>query len=270
MCEIRAILAASALLAAFTAPVDASLPLWPMPQVVDDAGATFTLDASNFTFSASSASSDTLQRAFQRYQAIMRYPPLVPQGSTQQAGALSGAIVSSATVAVRDSNVPLTLHVDESYALTVAAPTCTITANTVWGALRALETLSQLTFAVAGAPTDCAGCQVSRRPSGAASAAFIRGATVKDVPRFSHRGIMIDTARHFLPLPTILEMLDAMSYSKFSVLHWHLVDDQVRAGGCFDAVLARRWRADGISQSPAVLPLRVAALPRTVCQGRVQ
>jgi hexosaminidase len=37
---------------------------------------------------------------------------------------------------------------------------------------------------------------------------------------------MIDTARHFLTLPTIFAMLDAMSYNKLNVLHWHLVDDQ--------------------------------------------
>lgn len=82
-----------------------------------------------------------------------------------------------------------------------------IEANTVFGALRALEALSQLVYRDA-------------------ASSFVQAASVQDSPRFSHRGIMIDTSRHFLPLPAIYEMLDAMSYSKFSVLHWHLVDDQ--------------------------------------------
>ena len=37
---------------------------------------------------------------------------------------------------------------------------------------------------------------------------------------------MIDTARHFLNVKTILQHLEAMSYNKLNVLHWHIVDDQ--------------------------------------------
>ena len=37
---------------------------------------------------------------------------------------------------------------------------------------------------------------------------------------------MIDTARHYIPIPILKKVLDAMSYSKFNVFHWHIVDDQ--------------------------------------------
>ncbi len=49
---------------------------------------------------------------------------------------------------------------------------------------------------------------------------------IKDFPRFSYRGLLIDTARHFIPVNVLKKQIDAMSYSKYNVLHWHIVDDQ--------------------------------------------
>lgn len=37
---------------------------------------------------------------------------------------------------------------------------------------------------------------------------------------------MIDSSRHFLPIHMIKRIIDAMSWVKLNVLHWHLVDDQ--------------------------------------------
>jgi hypothetical protein len=34
---------------------------------------------------------------------------------------------------------------------------------------------------------------------------------------------MLDTARHFIPVPAILDVLDLMSYEKFNLLHLHLI-----------------------------------------------
>jgi hexosaminidase len=39
-------------------------------------------------------------------------------------------------------------------------------------------------------------------------------------------GLMIDTARHYLPVKKILSILKAMSYIKLNVLHWHVIDAQ--------------------------------------------
>ena len=90
----------------------------------------------------------------------------------------------------------------QSYNLTVSAPTVVVHANTVFGAMYALESFSQL---------------VDR-------GTFVNGTTIVDHPRYQFRATMIDTSRHYYPVEVILQHIDAMSYSKFNVLHWHIVD----------------------------------------------
>eukprot|EP01138_Halocafeteria_seosinensis_P011405 gb/GECG01011649.1/.p1 GENE.gb/GECG01011649.1/~~gb/GECG01011649.1/.p1 ORF type:complete len:1406 (+),score=151.16 gb/GECG01011649.1/:1-4218(+) len=50
--------------------------------------------------------------------------------------------------------------------------------------------------------------------------------SVVDSPRFPWRGVSVDTARHFLPVPKLKALIDSMAMSKFNTLHWHLVDSQ--------------------------------------------
>ena len=47
-----------------------------------------------------------------------------------------------------------------------------------------------------------------------------------DFPRFSHRGVMLDSARHFLSMKVLIANLDLMEMNKMNVFHWHLTDDQ--------------------------------------------
>lgn len=48
---------------------------------------------------------------------------------------------------------------------------------------------------------------------------------VRDGPRFEHRGLMIDTSRHFMTKKTILQIISSMALVKLNVLHWHISDD---------------------------------------------
>ena len=49
-------------------------------------------------------------------------------------------------------------------------------------------------------------------------------ASIKDAPKYSHRGILIDTSRNFISVPIMKRVIDAMSYNKLNVLHWHITD----------------------------------------------
>ncbi|MFX0156191.1 MAG: beta-N-acetylhexosaminidase [Candidatus Hodarchaeota archaeon] len=49
---------------------------------------------------------------------------------------------------------------------------------------------------------------------------------LKDFPRFSWRGFMLDEARHFQGKKTVKKILDIMSLLKLNKFHWHLTDDQ--------------------------------------------
>ena len=42
---------------------------------------------------------------------------------------------------------------------------------------------------------------------------------------------MIDTSRHFYPVSSILAMIDAISFNRMNVLHWHISDSQAFPGG---------------------------------------
>lgn len=96
---------------------------------------------------------------------------------------------------------------DESYDLDVTPQGATITANSRFGALHGMETLLQL-LQNDGENT------------------YLPLVKIHDNPRFAWRGVLLDSARHFLPISTIKRQLDGMAAAKLNVLHWHLTDDQ--------------------------------------------
>jgi hexosaminidase len=49
---------------------------------------------------------------------------------------------------------------------------------------------------------------------------------IVDAPRLAWRGLMLDVARNFTPVPGILRLLDLMALHRLNVLQLHLTDDQ--------------------------------------------
>ncbi|MFL6604910.1 MAG: beta-N-acetylhexosaminidase [Steroidobacteraceae bacterium] len=54
----------------------------------------------------------------------------------------------------------------------------------------------------------------------------LRRMHIEDLPRFKWRGLMLDPARHFLPVADVKTVIEQMGQHKLNVLHLHLTDDQ--------------------------------------------
>ncbi|HEU5081119.1 MAG TPA: family 20 glycosylhydrolase [Opitutaceae bacterium] len=100
------------------------------------------------------------------------------------------------------------LNDDESYSLKIENERVVVDCPTWRGALHAAVTLQQL---------------LSPSTDGLWTLPQVE---IHDRPRFRWRGLLIDTARHFMPVETIKREIDGMALVKLNVLHFHLSDDQ--------------------------------------------
>eukprot|EP01031_Cornospumella_fuschlensis_P040494 gene40494-49358_t len=179
---------------AVAANAETSLPLWPLPWKYSVSNQVVGL-SSTFTFSAV-ATNPILDAAFARYLKLFAVP-------SNAVGSLN-----SCQISVSDVTTPKdVVSADESYDLNVDGTSCKISASTTWGALRGLETFSQLLSRVND------NVQLSIAP-----------VSISDKPRYDHRGLLVDTARHYQPVSEIKRIIDSMPYNKLNVFHWHIVD----------------------------------------------
>ncbi|XP_008275047.1 beta-hexosaminidase subunit alpha isoform X2 [Stegastes partitus] len=184
--------------------------VWPLPQTLISSTERFPLSPQAFYFgygrqSAAQQGCSVLDEAFKRYFSLI-FPDY-----TSAYGILRFSTDKPFTVEVSVDRADCDGYPDENsserYNMSVFAGRASLKAETVWGALRGLETLSQLVY------QDDFGSY------------FVNKTDIEDFPRFQFRGILLDTSRHYLPVQAILKTLDAMAYSKFNVFHWHIVDD---------------------------------------------
>ncbi|XP_027376119.1 beta-hexosaminidase subunit beta-like [Bos indicus] len=189
------------------------LNLWPLPLSVMTTPRLLYLSPRNDFFghsptSKAGPSCAVLQEAFRRYYDYIFGFYKWPLGSDNIPREMELQKLEVSVIMDPECDSFPSITSDESYTLLVKGSVATLTANRVWGVLRGLETFSQLIY---------------QNSYGTFTA---NESNIVDSPRFPHRGILIDTSRHFLPVKTILKTLDAMAFNKFNVLHWHIVDDQ--------------------------------------------
>ncbi|XP_054468155.1 beta-hexosaminidase subunit beta isoform X2 [Anoplopoma fimbria] len=188
--------------------------LWPLPQKVKISDVSIKLNSFSFQItdakeSTAGQSCSLLQDAYRRYFEYVfgnakRHEP----GKSRRTGP-SELTELQVWITSPDSECDgyPSVTSDESYELMVDQPYAVLKAPKVWGALHGLETFSQLVY---------------EDEYGAKS---INSTTISDFPRFAHRGILLDSSRHFLPIKVILANLETMAMNKFNVFHWHIVDD---------------------------------------------
>jgi hexosaminidase len=49
---------------------------------------------------------------------------------------------------------------------------------------------------------------------------------ITDYPRFTWRGMHLDTARHIFPVSAVKSYIDMLAFNKMNIFHWHLTEDQ--------------------------------------------
>uniref|UniRef100_A0A665W702 Beta-hexosaminidase n=1 Tax=Echeneis naucrates TaxID=173247 RepID=A0A665W702_ECHNA len=179
--------------------------LWPLPQKVQISDVSFRLSVSGFRIrdakeSSAGPSCSLLQNAYRRYYEYI----------------LGGAGVKKQKPGKNWRSGPSELTELQVW-ITSPDSDCdafpSVTSDESWMTslftfyLLGLETFSQLVY---------------EDEYGAKS---INSSVISDFPRFAHRGILLDTSRHFLPIKVILANLETMAMNKFNVFHWHIVDD---------------------------------------------
>ena len=103
---------------------------------------------------------------------------------------------------------------EEAYRLRVTTDGITLTASTERGLNWAVQTLRQLLPASV------------LRPAPSGDELTVPLVAVDDEPRFGWRGVMLDVARHYFPLPDLFRVLDLLALHKYNVFHLHLTEDQ--------------------------------------------
>ncbi|KAI3995345.1 hypothetical protein MKX01_032147 [Papaver californicum] len=191
---------------------DSIVYIWPLPSKYTYGNNTISINPDlSLEVSGNGGNSIIVSEGFQRYREI-----IFKHHSRKKSGVIYD--VNKLKIIVNSDNDTLNLNVDESYSLFITAENgnsiiqgASIEANTVFGALRGLETFSQLCSFNYGTKS----VQVYKAPW-----------YIQDEPKFVFRGLLLDTSRHFLPINVIKQVIESMSYAKLNVLHWHIIDEQ--------------------------------------------
>jgi hexosaminidase len=178
------------------------LNLMPLPASAQSGTGSLAVDSS-FSVAFTGYTEPRLERAGERFLRQLARQTALPLS-------LKPAKSAKATLVIQTDRASKEIQEvgeDESYILEVTSTGAKLTAPTPLGVMHGLQTFLQL---------------VDVSPSGFAAPAL----KIQDQPRFPWRGLMIDSARHFIPLDVIRRNIDGMEAVKMNVFHWHLSENQ--------------------------------------------
>src|SRR6266853_1586691 len=178
------------------------LNLMPLPANMQSGTGSLAVDSS-FSIAFTGYSEPRLERAGERFLKQLAHQTGLPL-------ALKPSKTGKGTLVIQTDHASKEIQEvgeDESYILDVSTAGARLRASTPLGTMHGLQTFLQL---------------VDVSPEGFA----VPVVTIQDQPRFPWRGLMIDSARHFIPLDVIRRNLDGMEAVKMNVFHWHISDNQ--------------------------------------------
>jgi len=185
-----------------TAAQQPALSLLPVPAQVQAESGSLRVDSS-FSVAFTGYAEPRLDRAADRFLRQLAQQTAFPLSLKPTKNAKATLIIQTEHASKEIQEV----GEDESYVLELSATGAKLTAATPLGSMHGLQTFLQL---------------VNASADGFAAPAV----TIHDKPRFPWRGLMIDSARHFIPLDVIKRNLNGMESVKMNVFHWHLSENQ--------------------------------------------
>ncbi|MFC5436088.1 beta-N-acetylhexosaminidase [Rhodanobacter umsongensis] len=181
------------------AAAENAISLIPLPAQLTVAGGMFNVDARMTIVVADHAAST---RRTARYLA-----GLIARTRGLHLPVKKGPATVPAIVLLRDPRAPVANR--EGYALDVTPQGIRVSARNDAGLFYGAVTLWQLLT-----------------PDAQRGAVRVPAVHIRDQPRFTWRGLMLDSARHFQSVAEIERLLDQLAEHKLNVFHWHLTDDQ--------------------------------------------
>ena len=182
--------------------------VWPQPLSSTSGDVVRGLTGDNFSCTVAGSSNDILTAACARYEGYLRSRDFPVHSRTGAAPTAGASPLTTLIISATDTTSEFSLHTNESYTLTVPeAGAAQLHAPHVIGALRGLETFFQVL-----------------KPQAPAKFLVSTPLSVDDAPRFAHRGLLLDTGRHFYPVHFIKHIVEGMAMEKLSVLHWHVTE----------------------------------------------
>ncbi|RVE44705.1 hypothetical protein evm_010663 [Chilo suppressalis] len=198
--------------------------VWPKPQYENKEKFYMTFNPANFEINTTALSCNILTNAVERYAFIVKrklntkshqrllkrrrkHTFTVIQDTNKEMYNIGDLTKLEIELLAPCQDYPY-LGMDESYELIISERS-KLSSMSVWGILRGLETWTQLFYFT----DDYNEIRINKTH-------------ISDFPRYQHRGLLLDTSRHYISLSNILRTLDAMAMNKMNVFHWHIVDDQ--------------------------------------------